>query len=200
VSKTRAEELKVKSRDIQSRLRNVENEIKVLLSGLTGSDMAAVQTAQPPPEEVKRLEALRQRIIGERKRVEKEIQSLEDRIRQLKFWLTIESVGGISTGTLAMSSVYLFSSIFNGLPFIYWYSFLILAAIAFLPFLVSTLIKLKQYHWIWILTIMVGVPASLNVVPINDKFFTLAFQLFPLFMFYAYCGILRWVVDSWLEY
>jgi hypothetical protein len=47
---------------------------------------------------------------------------------------------------------------------------------------------------------MVGVPASLNVVPINDKFFTLAFQLFPLFMFYAYCGILRWVVDSWLEY
>jgi hypothetical protein len=178
----------------------VENEIKVLLSGLTSSDMVAVQAAQPPPEGAKRLEAVRQRIIAERNRVEREIQSLDDRIRRLKFWLTIESVGGISTGTLAMSSVYISSWVLNGLPYFYWYSFLIFAAIAFLPFLVSTLIKLKQYHWIWILTIMVVVPALLNFVPINDKFFTLAFQLFPLLMFYAYCGILRWVVDGWLEY
>jgi hypothetical protein len=47
---------------------------------------------------------------------------------------------------------------------------------------------------------MVGVPAVLNLIPINDKFFTLAFQLFPLLMFYAYCGILRWVVEGWLDY
>ncbi len=71
---------------------------------------------------------------------------------------------------------------------------------AFIPFLLSTLIKLKRYHWIWILTIMVCVPAFPNLIPINDKFFTLAFQLFPLLMYYAYCGILRWVVEGWLEY
>ena len=98
-----------------------------------------------------------------------------------------------------MSSVYIFSWVLNGLPFVYWYSFLILAAIAFIPFLVSTLMKLRQFHWVWILVIMVGIPAILNFIPINDKFFTLALQLFPLLMFYAYCGILRWVVDGWLE-
>jgi hypothetical protein len=32
-----------------------------------------------------------------------------------------------------------------------------------------------QYYWIWILTIMVGVPASLNLIPMDDTFFTLAF-------------------------
>ena len=197
---TRAEELKVKSREIQGRLRKVETEIKVFLSGLAGSDMAAVQTVQPPPEGAKQLEAARQRIISERNRVEGEILSLENRIRRLKFWLTIESVGGISTGTLVWTSVYVSSLFLHGLPYIFWYAVLILAGVAFLPFLVSTLIKLKQYHWIWILTIMVGVPAVLNLIPINDKFFTLAFQLFPLLMFYAYCGILRWVVEGWLDY
>jgi hypothetical protein len=199
VSQSRAEELKVKRREINGRIRKVENQIKALLSGLTGSDMVAVQTTQPPPEQVKHLEALHQRIIGERNGIEKEIQSLEDRLRRLRFWLTIESVGGISTGILAMSSLLVFSWLLNGLPYIYWYSFLILAAIAFLPFLVSTLITLKHFHWVWILVIMVVAPALLNFIPINDKFFTLAFQLFPLLMFYAYCGVLRWVVDGWLE-
>lgn len=161
--------------------------------------MAAVQTAQPLPEGVQRLEPVRQRIISERNRVEGEIQNLEHRLRRLKFWLTIESVGGISTGTLVWTSVYFSLLFLNGLPYLFWYAVLIVAAIAFLPFLVSTLIKLKQYHWIWILTIMVGIPVFLNLIPIDDKFFTLAFQLFPLLMFYAYCGILRWVVDSWLE-
>ena len=101
---------------------------------------------------------------------------------------------------LFKTSVYMFAVLLQGVPFIYWYSLLILAAIAFLPFLLSTLMKLKQYHWMWILLIMVGIPALLNVLPIDDKFFTLAFQLFPLLMFYAYCGILRWVVEGWLEY
>lgn len=200
MSQSRTEDLKVRSREIQNRLRKVENEIKVLLSGLAGSDMAAVQTAQPPQEAVKRLEAVRQRILSERNRVEGEIQSLENRIRRLKFWLTVESVGGISTGILVKSSVFIFAWFLNGVSFIYWYSLLILAAIAFCPFLVSTLIKLKQFRWVWILIVMVGVPAMLNFIPINDKFFTLAFQLLPLLMFYAYCGILRWVVDGWLDY
>ena len=187
-------------REVQGRFKIVEGEIKALTSGLTGSDMTAVQVTRPYTEDLKRLEATRQRIISEHRSVEGQIQSLEDRVRRLQFWLTLESVGGISIAVLFKTSVYMFAVLLQGVPFIYWYSLLILAAIAFLPFLLSTLMKLKQYHWMWILLIMVGIPALLNVLPIDDKFFTLAFQLFPLLMFYAYCGILRWVVEGWLEY
>jgi hypothetical protein len=49
----------------------------------------------------------------------------------------------------------------------------------------SELPERNQYHWIWILTIMVGVPAFLDSILINDKFFTLALQLFPLLMFFT---------------
>jgi hypothetical protein len=200
VSISRSEELKVRMREVQGRFKIVEGEIKALTSGLTGSDMTAVQVTRPYTEDLKRLEATRQRIISEHRSVEGQIQSLEDRVRRLQFWLTLESVGGISIAVLFKTSVYMFAVLLQGVPFIYWYSLLILAAIAFLPFLLSTLMKLKQYHWMWILLIMVGIPALLNVLPIDDKFFTLAFQLFPLLMFYAYCGILRWVVEGWLEY
>ena len=200
MSISRSEELKVRMREVQGRFKIVEGEIKALTSGLTGSDMTAVQVTRPYTEDLKRLEATRQRIISEHRSVEGQIQSLEDRVRRLQFWLTLESVGGISIAVLFKTSVYMFAVLLQGVPFIYWYSLLILAAIAFLPFLLSTLMKLKQYHWMWILLIMVGIPALLNVLPIDDKFFTLAFQLFPLLMFYAYCGILRWVVEGWLEY
>jgi hypothetical protein len=200
VSISRSEELKVRMREVQGRFKIVEGEIKALTSGLTGSDMTAVQVTRPYTEDLKRLEATRQRIISEHRSVEGQIQSLEDRVRRLQFWLTLESVGGISIAVLFKTSVYMFAVLLQGVPFIYWYSLLILAAIAFLPFLLSTLMKLKQYHWMWILLIMVVIPALLNVLPIDDKFFTLAFQLFPLLMFYAYCGILRWVVEGWLEY
>jgi hypothetical protein len=200
VSESRAEELKAKKREIQNRLRTVENELNALHGGLTSSDMADVQTVQPPPEAIKLLEATRQRIIVARNSIDKEILLLEDRIRRLRFWLTIESVGGISTGTLVATSFYMSSWLSKGVPGILCYFLLILAAVAFLPFLLSTLVKLNQYRWIWILMIMVGVPTSFNFIPINDKFFSLAFELLPLLMFYAYCGILRWVVDDWLEY
>ena len=199
MSQSAAEELRSRLREVQGRLRKVESDIKVLSSGLTGSDMAAVQAIQPHSDEIKLLEGNRQRIIAERRRVEHQIQGLEDRLRLLKFWLTIESVGGISIAAIAGGSVYLFAVFLNGVPFIFWYSLLILAAVAFLPLLVSTLTRVRQYQWIWILIAMVALPASLNLIPINDKFFTLAFQLFPLLMFYAYCGLLRWVVEGWLD-
>lgn len=200
MSTSRAEELKAKMREIQGRLRKVENEIEAFSSGLTSSDMVTVQIDKPYLEEIKQLETMRQRIISERKNIDDQIESLEERIRRLRFWLTIESVGGISTGTLAMTSVYMFFRFLQRVPFIFWYSLLIIAAVAFLPFMLLTLIKLKKYHWIWIFMIIVGIPASLNIIPINDKFFTLAFQLFPLLMFYVFCGILRWVVEGWLEF
>ena len=34
------------------------------------------------------------------------------------------------------------------------------------------MIKLTQFHRVWILVIMVAPPAMLNFIPINDKFFT----------------------------
>ena len=194
------EELKASVREIQSRLRTVESEIRDCSSGLTGSEMSALRVSPASPEHLKRLEAVRQRILSEKKSVEDQIQGLEDSVRRLQLWLTVESVGGISIAALVKGSVYLSIMFFQGVPFIFWYSLLILAAVVFLPFLVSTLLKLKHYNWIWILLIMVGLPASLNIIPITDEYFSLAFQLFPLLMFYAYCGILRWAVEGWLEY
>lgn len=200
MANSRADELKVKRREILSRLKNVENEIKALSSGLVSSDMVDIQSVQPSTEEKKRLESVRHRIVLEQKSIDAEIQSLEDRIRRLKFWLTIETVGGISTVALVKFGFGAASSIFGTGYIILWFLLPIAAAVAFLPYLLVTLIKLKKYSWIWILVIMVGVPGTLNFIQINDKYFTLAFQLLPLLMFFVYCGILRWIVDDWLEY
>jgi len=193
-------ELKARMEDIQFQLSEAESAIKSHRSRLTSSDMASLQIYKPYPEEIKKLEATRQRLISDQKLVGGQIHLLDVSFRRLRLWLTIEGFGGFFAGFLAVTYSYMSSQFQQGMPLIYCYYLLIIAMVSFLPYLLVTLVRVKQYRWIVILGIMVGLPASLNLMSFNDSIYTLAAQLFPLLTFYVFCAILRWAVEEWIEF
>jgi len=139
-------------------------------------------------------EAVRRRVYD----IDKQLAEEETRLRTLHHWLTVESVGGISTIVLVKGSVYLFA--ISSMPTLWWYSLLIVAALALTPLLLRTLVHARRFGWLTLFVVMVVFPCGLPFAPIHDRFLTLAFQLFPLFMFYAFCVLLRYQIENWLEF
>ena len=190
--------LQQKRRDIQDRLRKVQGEISGLESEGFSSDITDAESTSAQSPEVARLRAVEQRILAQRGMIDGQIGSDISRLRKLQHWLTIESVGGISLVLLAKGSFYLGVSM--DVPFIYWYSFLIVAALVFTPFMVLTIARSGHRGWLVAFALVVCLPCVLMFLPIHDPFFELAFQLLPLLMFYAFCWTLRYAVSDWLSY
>ncbi len=194
---TRQQELKARKSEIQRRLKNTESDLQAILIG----DPVGMGTPVEPATSkvnVDKYRAMQQSLIQQSAAIDALIEADQERVRRLHHWLTIEAVGGVSTIVLAKGSVYLLAAL--NIPFIFWYSVLILAAVAFAPFMLVTICREKRFGWLFAFAGMVGVPCLLFIIPIQDPFFTLAFQLLPLLMFYAYCGLLRFAVEDWLEY
>jgi hypothetical protein len=194
---TRQNELQQKRRDIHDRLRKVQNEIKILQSRTVSNSIADIELSSAPNPEIQKLRIVEQGILAQCAVVDQQIEETAARLRRLQYWLTIESIGGVSLSALVTGSVYLLA-LFN-LSFVYWYSLLAIAALAFTPFMLATIIRAGHPGWVTVFIVMVILPCGLMLLPLHDPFFELAFQLFPLLMFYIYCWTLRYAVDDWLS-
>lgn len=194
---TLQKELEVRRREVQSRLRKNQAEIHAFEDQSMGTEMAAVGQLPPSQTSLEHLRQVQRSIAQQVRVIDAEIEADRERLRRLRFWLTIETIGGVSTVVLAKGSVYLLLGL--GLPFIWWYALLILAALAFTPFLLTTIIRTRRFGWLITFVLMVCVPCLLVFVPVEDPRLALAFQLFPLLTFYVYCWLLRHAVDDWLE-
>jgi hypothetical protein len=190
-------------RSLQGQLKKIEADVQTLESGFAGHEWIEVA---PDDEQVrsklKELENQKGALLLRQKAVEREISLHEHRLSRLQYWLGLEAIGGVSILILAKGSFYfsaMLGSFFGAVPFIYWYALLILAALIFAPYMIRTLIRTEKWNWVVVFAVMVIVPCFLLLIPSESPVLTLVFQLFPLLMFYIYCGLLRWAVDSWLD-
>lgn len=203
MSQSHMQMLMRETRSLQGRLKNIDAEIQTLQSGFAGHEMVEVASDDENiRSKLKALENLRRTLLSRQNAVEQEITLHEARLSRLRYWLGLEAIGGISLLVLAKGSFYFsvwVGSLFGDIPFVYWYAVLILAAVAFTPYMIRTLILARQWSWVVAFAAIVCVPCALLFVQSESPVLTLVFQLFPLLMFYMYCGLLRWAVDSWLE-
>ena len=178
---------RLKAIDLESTLKDAQNSGTSEVDGWSANSAGISRLGE-------QANAVRRRVSD----IDKQLAEEERRLRTLQHWLTVESVGGISTIVLVKGSVYLLA-IFT-MPNLWWYSLLIVAALALTPLLLLTLIHARRFGWLTLFVVMVIVPCGVLFIQINDRFLTLAIQLFPLFMFYAYCVLLRYRIEDWLEF
>ena len=190
------------NRSLQERLKKLDAEIQTLDSGFAGHEMIVAAPDENVRSKIEGMQKQRRTVVSQLNAMNREISLHESRLSRLRYWLGLEAIGGISVLVLAKGSFYLsawLGSLFGGVPFVYWYAVLILAALAFAPYMIRTLIMAGKWSWVVTFALVVAAPCALLFVPTESPVLTLVFQLFPLLMFYTYCGILRWAVDSWLE-
>jgi len=85
-------------------------------------------TALPTSPEITRLNSRRDAISRQISQIDEQLAAEYARLRRLHYWLTVESIGGISTIVIVEGSFYLFA--FLAFPMIWWYIVLIIAAVA----------------------------------------------------------------------
>lgn len=193
MAQTLQDELKSRKTEIQGRLRRVRQERAALSSLSVGGDFHQVDEAAPHEPEIAHLRQVEASIARQLDTLNLEIEQDRRRIKKLRYWLNIEAIGGVSiAGTV------------NVLPFVIpldlVYILLAMAAIAFLPLLLGTLIRSKRRGWLVLFVVMVILPCALPFLPVEKSPVALLLRLTPLLLFYLYCWSLRLASDDWGEY
>jgi len=78
-------------------------------------------------------------------------------------------------------------------------SILAVIAISSVPYMITTLIKLKKWDWIIGCILLVGIPLILGFTVSYESSLRSLFFLISLFMFYFFCWILRSNISGWIK-
>lgn len=192
------QELKDRRIQIQNHLKKIELELKTL-----SLDPSICYVDEPIDSTLLKskcikLQASQQALNRQIAMIDMQIKDNDNRLHRLHYWLSVETIGGISTIAIVQGSYSLIN--FLLVPLIWCYSVLILAALMISPLILKAIFQEGRFGWLIGLMVMVGLPCFLLLVPTDKPSFVLAFQLFPLLMFYLFCVFLRDAVKEWLEY
>jgi len=85
------------------------------------------------------------------------------------------------------------------IDFIIITSILAVLAISSVPYMITTLIKLKKWDWIIGCILIVGIPLILGFTVSYESSLKSLFFLITLLMFYFFCWILRSYIPGWIK-